>query len=191
MPKLAHPKNAAETRTRILQVARREFSRAGFSRTTVRSVAEAAGVSANLITRYFGGKEGLFFAAAAVSLEVGRVLDVPREAFGDRLAEQIVARWTSLQQNDPILVLHRAAGERGEAAAALSRFLDDESLEPVRRQLLRYGMEVEDAAFRAEAIDAFVVGVSTRLRVLRDNLGEASRLQRWMAVTIQRLIDVA
>jgi hypothetical protein len=71
----------------------------------------------------------------------------------------------------------------------LATFLDEESLEPLRRQLLHYGMSEEDAIARARAVDIFILGISARIRVLRDDLGDAEALQDWIAVTIQRLLD--
>lgn len=185
----ARPKDAARTRERILAAARREFARVGFARTTVRAIAAAAEVSPNLITRYFGGKDGLFVAATEVHLELDRLFDGPRESLGRRMAEGIVERWTTMEGEDPLLVLLRAAGERGEAAQTLSAFLDAESLEPLRRQLRRYGMTEAEASSRAQAIDILVLGISARRRVLRDDLGDTRRLKAWIAVTIQRLVD--
>jgi AcrR family transcriptional regulator len=187
----AWPKDAAKTRERILTAARKEFAQVGFAGTTVRSVATAAGVSPNLITRYFGGKDGLFVAATEVRLRLDRVFDGPRESLGRRLAEGMVSRWTSMEGEDPLLVLHRASGERAEAAAELSRFLDDESLEPFRTQLLRYGIPAAEADATARAVDVFVLGISTRYRVLRDDLGDAAALTDWIATVIQRLVDAA
>ena len=187
----ARPKDAARTRERILVAARREFARAGFAGATVRAIATSANVSPNLITRYFGGKEGLFVAATEVHLELDRLFDGPRQSLGRRMAESIVTRWTTMEGEDPLLVLLRAAGERSEAAETLSTFLDEESLEPLRRQLLRYGMDEEEAAARARTVDVFVLGISTRMRVLRDDLGDTDALKQWIAVTIQRLVDAA
>jgi len=187
----ARPKDAARTRERILVAARREFARVGFVGTKVRTIAAAADVSPNLITRYFGGKEGLFVAATEVHLKLERLFDGPRESIGSRLAESIVTRWTTTEAEDPLLVLLRAAGERREAAETLARFLDEESLEPFRRQLLRYGMTEEEASARARAVDIFVLGISARLRVLRDDLGDADALRSWIAIVIQRLVDAA
>ncbi|MFH9354607.1 TetR/AcrR family transcriptional regulator [Kitasatospora sp. NPDC017646] len=183
------PKDASRTRERILAAARREFARAGFARATVRAIATAAQVSPNLITRYFGGKDGLFVAATEVHLAIDRTFDGPRHSLGQRMAHGIVDRWTGMEGEDPLLVLLRAAGERGEAAETLATFLDRESLEPLRRQLLSYGMTEEEALARARAIDAFVLGISARLRVLRDDLGDSAALEQWIATTVQRLVN--
>jgi AcrR family transcriptional regulator len=182
-------RNAAATRQSILDQARRQFANLGYRATTVKSVADAAGVSPNLITRYFGGKEGLFLAAAQVEIAVEPVFAGELASLGARLAASIVQRWSGQQGEDPLLVLQRAAGERPEAAEALAGFLDAHSLEPLRRYLRASGLADEEADARAAAIDAFVLGVSTRRRVLRSDLGDGGRLQEWLATSIQRLAD--
>lgn len=183
------PKDAVQTRELILAAARREFASSGFAGATVRAIAAQADVSTNLITRYFGGKEGLFVAATEVHLALDRILDGPRETLGRRLADSIVTRWTTMRGEDPLLVLLRVAGERHEAAKTLAEFLDEESLEPFRRQLLRYGLSEREASERARAVDIFVVGISTRLRVLSDDLGDPEVLREWLAANLQRLVD--
>lgn len=156
---------------------------------TVKGVADAAGVSPNLITRYFGGKDGLFLAATHVEIPVGQPFDGDRSALGERLAASIVERWFGLPAHDPLLVLQRAAGERPQAAETLASFLDRNSLEPLYDYLRQSGLDDADARDRAAAIDAFVLGVSTRRRVLRSELGDRGELQAWLGAVIQRLAD--
>ncbi|WP_410592887.1 TetR family transcriptional regulator [Amycolatopsis sp. lyj-23] len=182
-------RNAAATRSRILAEARRQFARHGFTACTVKGVADAAGVSPNLITRYFGGKDGLFLAATQVEIPVSDSFDGDRATLGARLAAGIVRRWSGGAGEDPLLVLQRACGERPEAAEALAAFLDANSLEPLHRYLSDSGLSDAEARRRAEAIDAFVLGVSTRRRVLRSELGDPAELEAWLAATIQRLAD--
>lgn len=182
-------RDAAVTRQRILEHARRQFARHGYTAVTVKGVADAAGVSPNLITRYFGGKDGLFLAATRVEIPVADSFDGDRSTLGARLAANIVQRWFGNPGEDPLLVLHRAAGERPEAAEALAAFLDTNSLEPLHRYLRDSGLADADARTRAAAIDAFVLGVSTRRRVLRAELGDPAELEAWLGATIQRLAD--
>jgi AcrR family transcriptional regulator len=182
-------RNAATTRQRILENARHQFARHGYTAVTVKGVADAAGVSPNLITRYFGGKEGLFLASTQVEIPVADSFDGDRSTLGSRLAASIVQRWFGATGEDPLLVLHRASGERPEAAEALAAFLDANSLEPLHRYLRDGGLVDAEARRRAAAIDAFVLGVSTRRRVLRAELGDPAELRDWLSATIQRLAD--
>ena len=182
-------RDAARTRQRILDHAQRQFARHGYAGVTVKGVADAAGVSPNLITRYFGGKDGLFLAATRVEIPVEQSFAGARSTLGARLAASIVRRWFGVRGEDPLLVLQRASGERPEAAEALAAFLDRSSLEPLRRYLRDGGLDDATARDRAAAIDAFVLGVSTRRRVLRSELGDPAELQAWLGTTIQRLAD--
>ena len=182
-------RDAVATRQRILDHAQRQFAQLGYAASTVKGVADAAGVSPNLITRYFGGKEGLFLAATRVQIAVSDSFDGDLSDLGARLAANIVARWFGTSGEDPLLVLHRASGERPEAAEALSAFLDTNSLAPLHDYLSRSGLADEQARSRAEAIDAFVLGVSTRRRVLRSDLGDRGHLQAWLGANIQRLAE--
>jgi AcrR family transcriptional regulator len=173
----------------ILDHGRRLFAHHGYGATTVKAVAAAAGVSPNLVTRYFGGKEGLFLASTRAELRLDLVFAGARETFGARLAEGIVRRWSGLDDVDPLLVLQHAAGERPEAAEALARFLDANFLEPIAECLRGYGFSEPEARDRAAAIDALVLGVSNRRRFLRHDLDDLGALQEWLAATFQRLID--
>lgn len=183
-------RDAAATRRRILEHAQQQFARHGYAGVTVKGVADAAGVSPNLITRYFGGKDGLFLAAARVEIPVERSFEGDRSALGARLAASIVERWFGMPGQDPLLLLQRASGERPEAAEALAAFLDENSLEPLRSYLRDSGLDEATAHDRAAAIDAFVLGVSTRRRVLRSELGDPAALQAWLGATIQQLADM-
>jgi len=176
---------------RLSHQARRQFAVTGYRATTVKSVADAARVSPNLITRYFGGKEGLFLAASRTSLGLERTLPDPRETLGRRLAEGMVARWTGVDAYDPLLILQRAAGDQPAAAAALTEFLDRESLEPLTSHLESFGLDPADAHDRASAIEALVMGVVTRRRVIATEIDDPMALCQWLQTSLQRLIDGA
>ncbi|MFD3473152.1 TetR family transcriptional regulator [Streptomyces sp. NPDC058682] len=182
-------RNASATRQRILEHAQRQFAQHGYAAITVKGVADAANVSPNLITRYFGSKDGLFLAATQVKIPVSNSFDVELSGLGSHLAANIVQRWFGAPGEDPLLVLQRASGERPQAAEALAAFLDTNSLEPLHRYLCDSGLDDADARSRAAAIDAFVLGVSTRRRILRSELGDPAELQAWLSATIQRLAD--
>lgn len=180
-------RDAVATRERILTAAREQFASRGYRPTTVKGVADAAGVSPNLITRYFGGKDGLFLAAARTVIADDGVYEGPLSELGARLAGSILRRWAAQAVEDPLLVLHRASGERPEAAAELARFLDEQSLLRLQGYFEANGMPSEEASDRAAAVDALVLGLSTRRRVLRSDLGDVAALERWLTAAVQRL----
>jgi len=185
----ARPRDAAQTRERILASARQEFARSGFGATTVHAIAAGADVSPNLITRYFGGKQGLFAAASEVRLGVDAMFDGPRATLGQRMATTIVTRWEQIGAEDPLVALLRASGEHRTAATTLADVLDHESLAPLQRQLENYGLTRDEASARARAIDVFLLGVTTRLRVLGEGIGDPDETRTWIGETIQRLVD--
>lgn len=182
------PRDAQATRERIVSAARTAFARRGYRSSTVKEIADAAGVSPNLITRYFGGKEGLFLAAAEPEVAVDDALTGPLSGFGNRLAASILARWADNAAEDPLLVLSRAAGEERAAGEQLARFLDEQSIARLIQYLEAAGMSTSQARSRAAAVDALVLGVSTRHRILRDDF-DHSDLHLWFGAAIQSLID--
>ncbi|HVV17807.1 MAG TPA: TetR family transcriptional regulator [Pseudonocardiaceae bacterium] len=60
-------RDAVATRAAILRSAVVAFTRSGYDGAGVREIAEAAGVTAMLVNRYFGSKEGLFTEAVEVA----------------------------------------------------------------------------------------------------------------------------
>src|SRR5690349_22622878 len=109
-------RNAHRTRQRLVEVAGRHFAEYGYDGTSVRAIAAEAGVAANLITRYFGGKAGLFAAATTIDLQVRAILPGPPAALGDRIARGAIQRWESADAADPLLMMLRSAGTSPSAA---------------------------------------------------------------------------
>ena len=99
-----------------------------------------------------------------VEIPVSNSFDGDLSTLGQRLAASIVQRW-------------------------FGAFLDANSLEPLQQYLRDNGVDDVEARDRAAAIDAFVLGVSTRRRVLRAELSDPADLQSWLGTTIQRLAD--
>src|SRR5215813_12992953 len=83
-------RDAAATRAAILSAAREVFARSGYDGVGVREIAAAAGVTAMLVNRYFGSKEGLFAEAIAASMAEPTIL-TPENLRSPHLAETIAA----------------------------------------------------------------------------------------------------
>jgi AcrR family transcriptional regulator len=79
-----------EGRERLIEAAIRLFGRLGFEGTSVRDLAEEAGVAFSLIRFYFGSKEGLRDAAEA--RVVATYLDLALSASADTTVEDYLAR---------------------------------------------------------------------------------------------------
>lgn len=75
------------------------FARNGFDRTSVRSIASAAGVDAALVHHYFGTKQQLFAAAIHIPIDPMQVLGPMRETpvaeLGWKLPSLLLPLWDS------------------------------------------------------------------------------------------------
>ena len=187
------PRDAPRTRQRLVEVAGRHFAEHGYHGTSVRAVAGEAGVAANLITRYFGGKAGLFAAATAFDLQVHTALSGPPQALGDRIAHGVVQRWESADTADPLLMMIRSAGTSPSAADALATFFATQASGPLAEHLTAtLGCTNPDAVDRASAVGAFILGVVTSRYIMRAGpLAQADRasLTAWLGDRLQRLLD--
>jgi len=144
----ARSRDAAATRDQLAHAARALFATHGYEATTVSQIARAAGFSPNLITRYFGGKEGLFLAATKAKLDLDAVLVGGIDGFGQRLADQMVDGWEQ-GDGDPLLALLRSS--RPAALLALGEFLEDQATAPLTRALTAWGCTETEASI--EVID--------------------------------------
>jgi len=189
----SRPRNAELTRARLLAAARREFTEHGYDGTSVRTVAAEAGVAPNLITRYFGGKEGLFAAATDLELDVPAVLPGPPERLGERIATAVVNRWEAAGAGDPLLMMLRSAGTSAPAAQTLADFFASQAAGPLAAHLATERHWTARAAEdRVAAIGALILGVVTMRYVMRRGpLAQAGvrPLTGWLADRLQRLLD--
>lgn len=126
-PRGRRPAGAPDARAAILDAARELFAQNGFERTTMRGVAERAGVDPALIAHYFGNKDGLLAASVALPVDPLVLLaGLDRQ----RAGTEIVRRILGVAESSPVvrgqmIALMRTALSHEQAAeamrAALSR----------------------------------------------------------------------
>jgi AcrR family transcriptional regulator len=180
------PRDAARTRERILATARQHFSAHGYDRATVRTIAAGAGVSPNLITRYFGSKRGLFAAAAETDLHIEEVLQGPVSQLGGRIAARVVARWESQPGDDPLLMMMRASMSDPDAAEHMASFFRHQTSQPLARYL-----GSGDADERAAAVGSLIMGTVIQRYVMRAGpvaWASADEVRGWLACGLQLLL---
>lgn len=186
-------RNAARTREHILDTARRVFSQVGYEGATVRQIAVEAGVAANLITRYFGGKAGLFHEASAIDLGVVAAIDGPVEMLGARIAATVLARYESGPTAGPLQLLARSAGT--PLATGLGEYFAEQAARPLVAALrTRPGWDGQLAADRVAAAGALILGVIMSRYVMHAGpLAHADErsLERWLGHHLQQLFDDA
>ena len=165
------------TRDAIVEAARRQFGERGYAGTTLRSVAEAAGVDPRLVLHYFGSKQGLF--VQCVDLPLSPALVIERIFAGG--PDQIAGRAATLVMevmDDPdsrraFTGILRAAVTEPEAAAGVRDMLTTRLLLPIAE---RVGGDRPD--LRASLMASQIVGlVMARQIVGIPALMEASRDQ--------------
>jgi AcrR family transcriptional regulator len=146
-------RDAAATRRALLAAGRELFASEGFDRTTVRAVAERAGVNQALLFRYFGNKEGLF--AEAVRDDALAVLEAgPRR---DLLERTVATMFHAASDPEPLLAVLRGASSSQIGAevrlqladAYISAFAD-----------LVDTPDRADAELRAELFLSWLLGIS-------------------------------
>jgi len=126
------PRDSAATRRRLLQAAQELFAAVGYDATTVRAVADRAGVNQALLFRYFGNKRGLFLEA--VQSEVLALLAGPQE---DLLERSLTAM---------------LSGERDRSTQILMAVLRAAGSEQIGEEVRQQLGEAYSAAFAAQAV---------------------------------------
>lgn len=170
-----------QARAQLLSAAQALFAERGYDRTTTRDLAEAAGVDAALIARYFGSKAGLYLAALAAELGDGPPPDLLEP---ERMA-QLLGR---LDVRGPGPVFQAAVrGHDDEAVQAAARdALHRRLVTPLRERYERAGVDRPD--LRAELAAAAFAGVALgRLSGSFEELGKADVAD--LVVLLQELLS--
>jgi AcrR family transcriptional regulator len=162
-PQAAPPRarDSAVTRRALLEAARELFATEGYAGTTVRAVAERAGVNQALLFRHFGRKEALFVEALA-----GQALDLLHSGPPEQLLERTLASMLSEDTRGAGLFFAavRSAGS-ADAAEAVRAQLGDGYRRVFATQSA--AADPEDAALRADLLLAWLLGIGLLRTVLR------------------------
>jgi AcrR family transcriptional regulator len=164
-------RDAAATRAAILEAATRRFATHGYERAGVREIAADAGVTAALVNRYFGSKEGLFAEVIERALDMGHLLRGRRGDLADHLARVMVygREYAPDDVQTPLLLLLHSATE----PRAVELFRQD--LDRTQLRLLAEHIGGDDAAVRAAMVLAQLTGFAILHDLLRpEAFAEAS-----------------
>lgn len=180
-PADASPKrrrDAAATREAILEAATRRFAAEGYERAGVREIAADAGVTAALVNRYFGSKEGLFAEAIRHALDMGQLLQAPRGDLAEHLARVMVYGQEDACDRGytPLLLLLHSTTVPG----AIKLFRRD--LDRTELPLLAERIGGDDAAVRAVMVMAQLTGFEIMYRVLRPKAFAKARGEELVAL---------
>lgn len=161
-------RNADQTRRALLAAADGLFTTEGYDRTTVRAIAERAGVNQALLFRYFGNKEALFAQVVAA-----QAMDVLHGGPPEELLERTLRS-----------MLREDGDERGGLFdSALRSAGSSEAVEAVRDELGVVfsdafagvaGGDGPDARLRAELLLGWLLGINLLRNVLRSGAVRAA-----------------
>jgi AcrR family transcriptional regulator len=152
----ARRRDGAATREAILAAAVVEFTEHGYAGAGVRQIAERAGVTAMMINRYFGSKEGLFAQAVDRAFAPPTVVGGERTGLAGAIAHTLAERTASgAERLDPFLLLLRSAPDP-EAADIVRQGV--ETHVGARLARLLEEPDAEDADVRAQLALALVAG---------------------------------
>jgi AcrR family transcriptional regulator len=165
----------AATAQRILNAAQVEFGDHGLEGTTVRAIAQRAGVDPSLVIQHYGSKNDLF--AIACQLDSGSTEDDVVE----HLFEVVDVRLGELPPETRALV--RSMLTAPEATRAMKNFLDERVLNLARAS------DDRDAELRAALTVSSILGLTIARHFLRlDELADISEqrirtvLRPWLAL---------
>jgi AcrR family transcriptional regulator len=137
---------------RILVAAREEFARNGFEGTTIRSIADRAGVHASLVMQHYGTKAALFANAVELPKDDNRTA-------ADHLLDVLALRLADLPPETRALV--RSMLTVPEAEASMRAFLSD------RIDNLTGSLEGDDAELRATLAVSSILGLTIARHFLK------------------------
>ncbi|WP_328395715.1 TetR/AcrR family transcriptional regulator [Nocardia sp. NBC_00416] len=141
-----------QTRQQILDAARALFADRGYLETTIRAIAQRAGVDPALVMQHFGAKSALFDAVSGIAITLDDALEGPPEQLGERLLRHALADVD--RKEDRTMPVLRSMLTHPEAAHAVRCAIVNPETSPWTRVLAG-----PDADRRSALIGTLVLGV--------------------------------
>jgi AcrR family transcriptional regulator len=161
----ARSPKAERTRQAILASARRAFAQWGYDGAGVRGIAEGAGVTAMMVNRYFGSKEGLFAEVVADTMRRPVILSAENLSATDKshaFASALVGLTdTTGSPLDGFLILFRSTSST--TAARIAR----EQIEAAHHATATAAVTADHAAERAAVLLSLVAGIQMMRQMLQ------------------------
>jgi AcrR family transcriptional regulator len=173
------------TRAAIEEAARGLFAQHGFERTTIREIADEAGINPALVIRYFGSKDELFSVVAEPDLRLPDLSGMNPKKIGEALVGHFLDLW---EGGSGMAVLLRSAASN-EAAAERIKQIFARQVFPV----IASAGTTEKAPQRAGLVASQLLGLAMTRYILK--LPPVVAMDRDFIVrevgkTVQRYIDL-
>lgn len=197
-----------QSRLKILKFSLGVFGRFGYEGASTRALADAAGVNLGAIQYHFGGKEGLYLAAAeyvadSIAADIAASLRLAEEALNAEAGEEelfghlagILERFTAriVAQDDSRLFARFIFREQMDATAAFDTLYDramSKLIDTVTRLVARLRGEPvrsSEIKVRALALLGQVIIFETSRAMVKRQMGW-KRIRKSELATIQRVI---
>lgn len=178
------------TREAIQAAAREQFARQGYDRTSMRSVAIAAGVDPTLVSHFYGSKQRLFAEVMELpfdpSVVLPHILAGDRAGIGARLAGFVLAVLQSPEGHARMTGLVRAAASEEAAAEVVRERVTRDMLAP-----LAAGLGSDRPELRGSLVASQMVGLVMARHVVKvEPLASLSpeQVAALIAPTLQRYL---
>jgi len=156
-----------DTRSSILDAARRTFAEKGFDKASIRAIAAGAEVDPALVHHYFGTKEKLFLASMNAPINPGELIPQalagPRAQAGERLIRLVLTVWDS-PAGAAALAMFRSALSNEWTARLLREFVITQIL---RRAVGELVADPAEAPMRSALLATQISGVMVTRYVLK------------------------
>ncbi len=177
------PTGDTGAREAIVEAARRQFGDVGYRRTSLRSIARAAGVDPRLLLHYFGSKQELFRQSVELPMDPEQVVELVFSRGADQVArsaaEVMIGVLEDPRSRRAMTGLLRAAVSEPEAAELIRGLLAERLLNPIAS---RVGGDRPE--LRASLVASQVVGLTAARHVIGiEPLAAASRDELLRALT--------
>jgi AcrR family transcriptional regulator len=156
-----------DTKSSILEAARRAFAEKGFDKSSIRAIAGDAGVDPALVHHYFGTKEKLFLEAMSAPINPGemipKALAGPPEQAGERLIRTALSVWDS-PAGTAAVAMFRSALSNEWTARLLREFVVTQIL---RRAMNELVADPDEVPMRSSLVVTQIGGVLMARYVLK------------------------
>jgi len=189
-PRTGRRPGSSGTRDAILDSARHTFGANGYNTSSIRRIAQDAGVDPALVHHYFGTKEQLFVAAMELPLNpadmIGPLLQGDRDRLGERLLRTFLSVWDSEGMRAPMLAMIRSAVQEDQAAAMMREFIQGVIVARAIETL-----DVDHVQWRASLVSTQVLGLAIARYIIKVEplaSAEPDQVVAAIAPTVQRYL---
>jgi AcrR family transcriptional regulator len=153
-------RSGAQSKQRILEVARVQFREHGYAGTTVRAVATDAGVDPAMVFYFFGTKQGLFGAVMDMSADAPPAIEAIFTGGLDGIGERIIRTLVENLDGSDRLPLSMLAGSSDETL--LREYIDREITGRLTAMV-----DAPDAALRVGMVNVQLLGLAVARYLIR------------------------